>query len=337
MPKSEVVTLAHGGGGTASAELVAHIFLPHFENDFLLSLSDGALLPPIAGRIAVSTDSFVIDPIFFPGGNIGSLAVHGTVNDVSMCGAMPLYLTAGFIIEEGMPMADLEKIAKSMGAAARDAGVRIVAGDTKVVARGGADKIFINTAGIGVVPEGVTIGAQRVREGDKIILSGSIGDHGISVLIKRKGLKFDADIVSDSRPLNGIVQKMLEAEPDIHMLRDPTRGGLAAVLCEVARQGNVGILIEEQKIPVLEDVRGVCELLGMDVMHVANEGKLVAFVPAASADKVLAAMRAHPYGKEAAIIGTVGSVAPGRVEMKTGFLGNRIIEPLVGDQLPRIC
>ncbi len=337
MPKSEVVTLAHGGGGTASAELVARVFLPHFDNDFLKSLSDGALLPPIGGRIAVSTDSFVIDPIFFPGGNIGSLAVHGTVNDVSMCGATPLYLTAGFIIEEGMPMVDLGKIAASMGAAAREAGVRIVAGDTKVVARGGADKIFINTAGIGVVPEGVTIGAQRVREGDKIILSGSIGDHGISVLIKRKGLKFDADIVSDSRPLNGIVKKMLEAEPDIHMMRDPTRGGLAAVLCEVARQGNIGILIEENKIPVLEDVRAVCELLGMDVMHVANEGKVIAFVPERSAGKVLAAMRAHPHGTQAVIIGTVGAVAPGRVEMKTGFTGNRIIEPLVGDQLPRIC
>jgi len=337
LPKSDIVHLAHGGGGRASTELVERIFLPALSNGYLAPLSDGALLPRIDGRLAFSTDSYVIDPIFFPGGNIGSLAVHGTVNDLAMCGAVPTYLSAGFILEEGLAMADLKKIADSMGEAARESGVQIVTGDTKVVPRGGADKIFINTAGIGIVPEGVNISASRVREGDAIILSGTIGDHGTSVLINRKGLMFDSKVESDSRPLNGLVRAMLEAEPDIHMMRDPTRGGLAAVLNEVAKASGTGMAIEERAIPVNEGVRAVCELLGLDVLHVANEGKLVAFVPKGSAKKVLDAMKKHPFGRDAAIIGTVGGAGAGRVEMRTSFIGNRIIEPLAGDQLPRIC
>ncbi|MBI5177843.1 MAG: hydrogenase expression/formation protein HypE [Nitrospinae bacterium] len=335
--RPDTVILAHGGGGRASAELVEKAFLPSLGNKFLAPLSDGAILPPLEGRLAFSTDSYVIDPIFFPGGDIGSLAIHGTVNDLSMCGATPVYLSAGFILEEGFPMADLKRIADSMGEAARESGVTVVTGDTKVVARGGADKIFINTAGIGVLPEGVNIAATRVREGDRIILSGTLGDHGTSVLIKRKGLKFDSPVESDSRPLNGLVREMLDAEPDIHMMRDPTRGGLAAVLNEVARAAGVGMVIEETAIPVNGNVAAVCELLGIDVLHVANEGKMVAFVPEASAERVLSVMKTHTFGRDAAIIGMVGGTSAGRVEMKTSFIGNRIIEPLAGEQLPRIC
>ncbi len=337
MRQSDVIHLAHGGGGKSSSELVEKIFLPAFSNKFLASLSDGAVLPPTDGRMAFSTDSFVIDPIFFPGGDIGSLAVHGTVNDLAMCGATPLYLSAGFILEEGLPMADLKKIADSMGEAARESDVAIVAGDTKVVARGGADKIFINTAGIGVIPDGVNISASRVRAGDAIILSGTLGDHGTSVLIKRKGLRFDSPLESDSRPLHGLVRVMLDAETGIHMMRDPTRGGLASVLNEVAHASGQGMVIDEKAIPVNEGVKAVCELLGLDVLHVANEGKLVAFVPKDSAQKVLAAMKTHTFGRDAAIIGIVGGPPSGRVEMKTSFIGSSIIEPLVGDQLPRIC
>lgn len=337
MRRPDVVTLAHGGGGKASAELVARIFLPAFKNRFLETLSDGALLPPPEGRIVFTTDSFVIDPIFFPGGDIGSLAVHGTVNDLAVSGAEPRYLSAGFIIEEGFPMEDLKRVADSMGRAAIDAGVNIVAGDTKVVARGAADKLFINTAGIGVVPPGVSISPARVQDGDVLILSGPIADHGMAVLTKRKGLDFKTPLISDSRPLNGLVREMLSAEPDIRMMRDATRGGLAAVLCEIARASGRGVMMDEKSIPVSEGARAVCELLGMDPLHVANEGTLAAFVPAASAEKVLAAMRRHPYGAQAAIIGSAGGAAPGTVEMKTAFLGSRIIEPLAGDQLPRIC
>lgn len=335
--RNKVVTLADGGGGKSAAELVEKIFLPHLSNPILSALSDGAVLPKINGRIAFTTDSFVVDPIFFPGGDIGSLAVHGTVNDLAVSGAKPLYLSAGFILEEGFPIEDLEKIAKSFGEAAKECGVLVVAGDTKVVARGGADKIFINTTGIGIVPDGVDISAKRAGEGDVIILSGTIGDHGTAILSRRKGLNFDSPVVSDSAPLNGLTAVMLEAEPDIRMMRDPTRGGLAATLTEIARASGRGIVVEEDLIPVNENVRAICELLGLDVMHVANEGKLVAFVPKNSADKVLSAMRKYPLGRDAAIIGAVGGAPGGTVEMKTSFLGRRIVEALVGDQLPRIC
>jgi hydrogenase expression/formation protein HypE len=335
--RPEVVTMADGGGGRAAAELVAKTFLPHLSNEHLAALSDGAILPPIDGRLAFSTDSFVVDPIFFPGGDIGSLAVHGTVNDLAVCGATPLYLSAGFIIEEGFSLADLRKIADSMGRAARNCGVLVVTGDTKVVARGCADKIFINTAGIGVVPKGVDISAKRVRDGDAIILSGSIGDHGMAIMSQRKGLKFDSPLKSDSSPLNGLTAEMLRAEPDIRMMRDPTRGGLAATLTEIARASGRGMVIEEDAIPVGENVRAFCELLGLDVLHVANEGKLVAFAPSATVGRVLSVMRAHPSGREAKIIGMVGGADPGVVEMRTSFLGRRIIEALAGDHLPRIC
>jgi len=335
--RPKVVTLADGGGGKAAAELVAKMFLPHLSNKYLSALSDGAVLPQINGRLAFSTDSFVVDPIFFPGGDIGSLAVHGTVNDLAVSGATPMYLSVGYILEEGFPLDDLAKIADSMGRAAKECGVSIVAGDTKVVARGGADKIFINTSGIGLVPDGVDISAERVGEGDAIILSGHIGDHGMAILSQRKGLKFDSPVKSDSSPLHGLTAVMLKAEPDIRMMRDPTRGGLAASLTEIARASGKGIVVEEDAIPVNENVRAFCELLGMDVLHIANEGKLVAFVPSHSAEKLLRVMKTHPMGRDAAIIGSVGGAQAGTVEMKTSFLGRRIVEALVGDQLPRIC
>jgi len=337
--RRKFVTLAHGGGGKASSELIEELFMPEFSNELLESLSDGAVFnaPPGGGRLAFSTDTFVIDPVFFPGGDIGSLAVHGTVNDLAVSGAEPKYLSAGFVLEEGFSLKELKKIARSMGEAARMCGVSIVTGDTKVVARGGADKIFINTSGIGFMSDGVEISPKRVREGDSIILSGSIGDHGISILTLRKGLEFDTELVSDSRPLHELVKTMLTAETGIRMMRDPTRGGLSATLNEIAASSGNGIIIEEKAIPVKDSVRGVCEILGLDVLNVANEGKLVAFVPPESADRVLSVMREHPAGREASIIGSVGGTEPGRVEMKTEFIGNRIVEPLVGDQLPRIC
>ncbi len=338
MAQNKIVTLAHGGGGTASAELTEKVFMPALSNPILESLSDGALFdPPKNGRLAFSTDSFVIDPIFFPGGDIGSLAVHGTVNDIAVCGGIPKYLSAGFVIEEGFLIDDLERIASSMGEAAKKCGVAVVTGDTKVVPRGKVDRLFINTSGIGFVPEGVNISPENVKEGDAVIISGSIGDHGMAVLTKRKGLEFDTEILSDSQPLNALIEKILKADPGIKMMRDPTRGGLAATLCEIAKSSGNGITINETELPINENVRSVCEILGLDPLHVANEGKLVAFVLPKNAGMVLEAMKSHPAGKDSAIIGTVGGPEAGRVEMKTSFIGNRIIEPLVGDQLPRIC
>ncbi len=338
MRHSDIITLAHGGGGTASSRLTEELFLPAFGNPYLESLSDAAVFePPSSGRIAFTTDSFVVDPLFFPGGDIGSLAVHGTVNDLAVSGAVPRYLSAGFVIEEGFGIDDLKKIVGSMGGAAKRSGVLIVAGDTKVVPRGSADRIFINTAGIGYVPEGVDISPKRVREGDRIILSGTIGDHGMAVLTKRSGMQFETDLISDSQPLNALAEKIVAAERGVSMMRDPTRGGLAATLCEIAASTGKGILIEEEAIPINDSVRSVCEILGLDPLHVANEGKLVAFVPAKSAEKVLSAMKSRAEGAESAIIGTVGKAAAGRVEMKTAFIGNRIIEPTIGGQLPRIC
>ncbi|VAX25582.1 [NiFe] hydrogenase metallocenter assembly protein HypE [hydrothermal vent metagenome] len=338
MPRADYITLAHGGGGRASEELIEEVFIPAFSNMILDTMSDGAIIDaPKSGKLAFSTDTFVIDPIFFPGGDIGSLAVHGTVNDIAVSGGIPKYMSAGFVLEEGFPISDLKKIAKSMGEAAKSCGVSIVTGDTKVVARGGADKVFINTSAIGFAPEGVRLSPKRVKEGDLIIASGTIGDHGIAILTLRKGLEFKTEIVSDSQPLNRLVEAMLEAEPDIRMMRDPTRGGLSATLNEIAKASGKGIVIDEKALPIKQSVSAVCEILGLDPLNVANEGKLVAFAPQKSADKILEAMRDHPAGRQAAIIGRVGGAGPGRVEMKTAFAGNRIVEPLVGDQLPRIC
>ncbi len=331
------VTLAHGGGGLASAALLKKYFLSAYGNTILNKLGDQAIVPVKGGRLAFTTDSYVIDPIFFPGGNIGSLAVHGTVNDLAMGGAVPRYLSVGFIIEEGFPLTDLEVIIQSMAQAARMSKVQIVTGDTKVVARGSADRIFINTSGIGEVPPGIDISPERVQPGDKIILSGSIGDHGIAVLTRREGFNFEVSVRSDSAPLHDLVKTMLAVEPGIRMMRDPTRGGLASALNEIAQLSQTGMVIEESAIPVLEEVKSVCEILGLDPLYIANEGKLAAFVPAGAAPKVLQVMQAHPLGRKSAVIGEVRAADPGIVEMKTSFLGSRIVPMQTGEQLPRIC
>ncbi len=329
--------MAHGGGGTASADLLKKTFLPAYGNSILNQLGDQAVVSIPGARLAFTTDSYVIDPIFFPGGNIGSLSVHGTVNDLAMCGAVPRFLSVGFILEEGFPLDDLEFIVKSMAEAAELSGVKVVTGDTKVVARGSADRIFINTSGIGEIPPGIDIRPDRVKPGDKIILSGTLGDHGIAVLTHRKELSFEVNLKSDSAPLHDLVKTMLEAEPEISMMRDPTRGGLASTLNEIAQSSQTGMIIEETAIPVLDEVKSICEILGFDPLYIANEGKLAAFVPGKSAEKVVESMKTHPLGKSAAIIGEVRAAETGVVEMKTRFLGSRIIQMQTGEQLPRIC
>ena len=368
---SDKILLAHGSGGQLSHELVERLFLKYFDNLILARLDDAAVLPladsrwhiaysarevrnqtPSAishQRLAFTTDSYVVSPIFFPGGDIGKLAVCGTVNDLAMSGATPLYLSAGFILEEGLPLADLEQVVASMAATAQAAGVQIVAGDTKVVDRGKADRLFINTAGVGVVPVGVELGGDRARPGDAVILSGPVGDHGMTIMSQREGLRFDSPLTSDCAPLHGLVTAMLNAfspPPQswgglrggaLHCLRDPTRGGLATTLNEVAGKSGVGIEIEEYAVPVRDAVRAACELLGLDPLYVANEGKLVAFVAPEAADLVLAAMRAHEYGRQAAIIGQVTAEHPGRVVLRTALGARRILDMLVGEQLPRIC
>jgi hydrogenase expression/formation protein HypE len=334
---SETIILDHGSGGKISNRLVSDIMLPAFDNDILAQLNDGAVVTVDGLDLAFSTDTFVVDPIFFPGGNIGDLAVNGTVNDIAMCGATPLFLSTGLIIEEGFPIDDLKTIIKTMGDAARNAGVMIVTGDTKVVPRGAADKIFINTSGVGRVKPGTTIGSNQARPGDRIILSGTIADHGMTILTQREGLAFDAPIESDSAPLNGLVADILETSSEVRALRDPTRGGLGTTLNEIAINSGVGITIYEDRIPVRKEVAGVCELLGFDPLYVANEGKLVAFVGEADTDAVLAAMRAHPHGKQALVIGEVIAESSGRVVMETIIGGKRIIDMLAGEQLPRIC
>jgi hydrogenase expression/formation protein HypE len=298
---------------------------------------DQAAFDVAAGRMVMSTDSFVVSPLFFPGGDIGSLAVHGTVNDVAMSGARPLYLSAGFVIEEGFPLAELQRIAHSMGAAARAAGVMVVTGDTKVVERGKADRLFINTAGIGTVPAGVDISGERARPGDAILVSGTMGDHGVAIMAHRAGLEFETTIVSDSAALNGLVADLVAAAPGIHVLRDPTRGGLAATLNEICHQSGVGMRLDETAIPIRPDVLGACELLGLDALNVANEGKLVAIAPAADRDRLLAAMRAHPLGADAMVIGEVIADHRRFVRMATRIGGERIVDWLAGEQLPRIC
>ena len=339
MPKPDKILMAHGSGGQLGHDLVEQVFLKHLHNPTLANLDDAAVLSFATpnSRFALTTDSYVIHPLFFPGGDIGKLAVCGTVNDLAMRGARPLYLTAGFILEEGLPLDELDRIVASMAATARAAGVQIVAGDTKVVDRGNADGLFINTAGVGIVPEGINVSGASARPGDAVILSGTIGDHGMAIMSRREGLTFSTPLVSDCAPLNGLVAALLAASPQVHCLRDPTRGGLATALNELAQRSGVGIEIEEERIPVRDAVRGLCELLGMDPLYVANEGKLVAVVAGQDAEKALAAMRAHEYGAEAAIIGRVVAEHPGRVVLRTALGARRIVDMLVGEQLPRIC
>ncbi len=330
------ILLAHGSGGKLSHELIEKYFLPYFRNPFLELLNDQAVFD-IHSRVAFTTDSYVVDPVFFPGGNIGDLAINGTVNDLAMGGAKPLYLSAGFILEEGFPIKELEDILSSMKDAADSAGVIVVTGDTKVVNKGKADKIFINTSGIGVIEKPINISAHNLKVGDKIIISGPIGEHGIAVMAKREGLEFEKEIRSDTAPLNSLVSDMLSASCDIHALRDPTRGGLATILKEFAISSNVGIVIYEDKIPVKDEVRGACEILGLDPLFVANEGRLAASASPDAAEAILKAMRRNKYGKDAEIIGEVVSEHKGVVILKTLIGGKRIIDMLMGEQLPRIC
>lgn len=329
------ILMAHGSGGKLAHGLIES-FLKILNNPILATLDDSAVFN-LNGRLAFTTDSYVVNPIFFPGGDIGKLAVCGTVNDLATSGARPLYLSLAFIIEEGLTRSELEEIVHSVQAAAREAGVKIVTGDTKVVNRGSADKLFINTAGIGTIPQGVDISGSNAKPGDRVLLSGTIGDHGIAVLSQREGLSFSTHIKSDCAPLGSLVADMLAVTSNIHCLRDPTRGGLATTLNELARQSQVSIRVDEEKIPVREEVLGACEMLGFDPLYIANEGKLVAIVAPEDADKVLKAMQGNRYGKEAAIIGEVGAEHPSRVSMKTTIGATRIIDMLTGDPLPRIC
>ena len=335
--KPDKILLDHGSGGKMSHRLTANLLLPAFDNPALAMLDDGATLRVAGGRIAFSTDTFVVDPIFFPGGSIGDLAINGTVNDVAMCGAIPMHLSVGMIIEEGFAMTDLERVVADMGRAARLAGVTVVTGDTKVVPKGAADKIFINTSGIGVVDENVNVSGANGRPGDAIILSGTMADHGMTILTQRQGLAFESDVKSDSAPLNHMVADILGTCCNIHVLRDPTRGGVGTTLNEIADKSKAGIRIYEDRLPVRPSVSGICELLGFDPLYVANEGKLLAFVPADQADQVLAAIQQSPYGKDACIIGEVIDDHPGRVFMRTRIGGERIVDMLTGEQLPRIC
>ena len=337
IPAPDTVLLGHGSGGRLSAELIRNVFLPAFGNPALAKLNDQAILNVQGLNLAMTTDSFVVKPLFFPGGDIGSLAVHGTINDLAMGGAAPLFLSAAFIIEEGFAIEELRRIARSMQEAASAAGVQVVTGDTKVVGRGNGDGVFINTTGIGLVPAGLELSADQARPGDKVLLSGSIGDHGIAILAQRENLQFDTTIQSDSASLYSLVARMLAASTGIRCMRDPTRGGLSSALNEIAGQSGVGIELNESAIPIHEEVRGACELLGLDPLYVANEGKLVAIVEAEIADHVLHAMRAHPLGQDSQIIGRVIQSNPGLVTMRTALGTTRIVDMLAGDQLPRIC
>src|SRR5271156_3062408 len=336
------IVLGHGSGGKLTADLIDHVFLPAFTNPVLDKLGDQAVLTIGGARLAFTTDSFVVTPIFFPGGDIGRLAVHGTVNDLAMSGARPLYLSAAFILEEGLLVADLRRVVESMRAAAAQAGVQFVTGDTKVVNRGKGDQIFITTTGIGVIESDVHISADRARPGDQIILSGYLGDHGMAIMSQREGLEFEGAIASDCASLHGLVATMLrtpaaEAVDFIHCLRDPTRGGAATTLNEIAKRAGVGMLLREQSIPVRESVKGACEVLGLDPLYVANEGKLLAVVAPEMADAVLRQMQQHELGRDAAIIGEVVAEHPGMVLMKTQIGGTRVLDVMFGEQLPRIC
>jgi len=333
------VDLSHGGGGRAMAQLIEELFFAAFANEHLVQGNDGAVLPipPGSGRMVMTTDAHVVSPLFFPGGDIGCLSVHGTVNDLAVMGARPLWLAASFILEEGFPLADLQRIVESMASAARDAGVTIVTGDTKVVERGKGDGVFITNTGVGVVADGVLLSGDRAQPGDAILLSGTIGDHGMAIMSKRENLTFDAPIESDTAALHGLVADMLASGADIRAMRDPTRGGLATTLNEIAKQSGVGMLLDEASIPLRPAVEAACEFLGFDPLYIANEGKLVAICAPADAERLLAAMRAHPLGRESAIIGAVQADPHHFVQMKTRFGGRRNVDWLFGEQLPRIC
>ncbi len=335
--RNGTVDMTHGSGGRAMAQLIEELFVRQLDNAWLRQANDQALFEVPAGRLVMSTDGHVISPLFFPGGDIGSLSVHGTINDIAMSGARPLYLSAGFILEEGFPLADLEKIVAGMGRAAAAAGVPVVTGDTKVVEKGKADGVFITTTGIGVVPEGVNISGELARPGDAVLVSGSMGDHGVAIMSSRENLEFETSIESDSAALHTLVADMIAAVPDIHCLRDPTRGGLATTLNELARQSGVGMKLQETAIPVNPAVTAACELLGLDPLYVANEGKLICICAREHAQPLLEVMQAHALGRQAAIIGEVVEDAHGFVQMQTGFGGSRVVDWLAGEQLPRIC
>ena len=333
----EKILLAHGGGGTLSHQLIQKMFFSQLDSPILNTGHDGAIFKISGSRMAFSTDSYVVRPIFFPGGNIGELAVNGTVNDLAMCGAKPLYLSLGFIIEEGLPMEDLWKIVQSISRTAKDCGVEVATGDTKVVDRGKGDKIFINTSGVGVVYDGVDVSPQRIMVGDKIILSGKIAEHGIAILSAREEFDFETDVKSDTAPLNGLVESIIEVCPEIHVMRDPTRGGVSSALNEIAESANLGIYIEEDTIPIADPIRAICEILGLDPLYIANEGKLLAIIPQNKATAVLNVMQSHRYGRNSRIIGEVTQDNPGKVIMKTSIGSHRIVDMLSGEQLPRIC
>lgn len=331
------VDMTHGSGGRAMSQLIDELFVRHFDNELLRQANDQASFAVDAGRMVMSTDGHVVSPLFFPGGDIGSLSVHGTINDVAMSGGRPLYLSAGFILEEGFPLADLERIVISMARAAADAGVPVVTGDTKVVEHGKADGIFITTTGVGVVPSDVEISGDRARPGDAVLISGTIGDHGVTIMSSRENLEFETSIESDSAALHGLVADMVAAVPEIHCLRDPTRGGIATTLNELARQSGAGIVLREDAIPVRPAVEAACELLGLDPLYVANEGKLICICRREDAQRLLDVMRTNPLGQQAAIIGEVVEDPHGFVQMQTNFGGSRIVDWLAGEQLPRIC
>lgn len=337
LPHVEQIVLGHGSGGKMAADLIAKTFLPAFDNPALRAGDDGAVVEVPAGRIVLSTDSHVVAPLFFPGGDIGHLAVCGTVNDVVVMGATPLYLTVGFILEEGLPLDTLQRVVNSMKQAAAEAGVQIVSGDTKVVQRGKADGLYISTTGVGILPEGRTLGGAQARPGDVVLLSGPMGDHGVAVLAARGELGFETDIQSDCAPLNGLIADLLAACPNVHVLRDPTRGGVATTLNEIAKQSGVGITLFEKTLPVRPAVAAVCEMLGFDPLYVANEGKVLVILPRESADRALEAMRASKYGAQAALIGEVSQAPQGRVLMKTAIGATRVVDMLAGEMLPRIC
>jgi hydrogenase expression/formation protein HypE len=331
------VDMTHGGGGRAMAQLIDELFVRAFDNAWLRQANDQAAFDVGAGRMVMATDSHVVSPLFFPGGDIGCLAVHGTINDVAMAGAVSLYLAAGFVLEEGFPLSDLKRVVESMAAASRDARVPVITGDTKVVERGKGDGVFITTTGVGIVPPGVDISGDRARPGDRILVSGTMGDHGVAIMSLRENLTFETTIRSDTAALHGLVAAMIAAAPGIHCLRDPTRGGLATTLNELARQSRCGMVIREKDIPVSAQVLAACEFLGLDPLYVANDGKLVAVCAPGDADRLLAAMRAHPLGKDAAIIGSVIEDPHQFVQMDTSFGGRRVVDWLTGEQLPRIC
>lgn len=337
LPGGDVVELAHGGGGAKTAKLVETLFAPAFRNPHLDPLGDGAVVAVGGARLAFTTDSFVVRPAFFPGGDIGSLAVHGTVNDLAMCGAEPLFLSAGYLLEEGFPLRDLERVVASMAEACSRAGVLLVTGDTKVVDRGKGDGIYVNTSGIGRLRDGVSVGPGCARPGDAVLVSGPVGDHGIAVMAAREGIELETTLVSDSAPVVAPVRALLDAVPTTRVLRDPTRGGLATALCEIALSSKVGIVLEEAEVPVREPVRGACELLGFDPLYVACEGRFLAIVPGASAEAALAAIRSQPGGEAACRVGSVSEQDPGRVVLRTRIGSQRLLERLSGEQLPRIC